>query len=146
MKFMPLFFGFIGYTFPAALVLYWTTSNFFQVGQQTILLRAGHIGPDAVDKRMAERREKQANEPPKEKKGLIAGLLARAEAERQGREGNPPKGGSAKGGRRPSGGKGPSGGSGGSGKGGSGGSKGSKPGQRPRPKKPGEGGNDASRG
>ena len=45
LKIMPLFFGFIGYTFPTGLVLYWTTSNFFQIGQQTLLLRAGHIGP-----------------------------------------------------------------------------------------------------
>ena len=53
---MPLFFGFIGFTFPAGLVLYWTTSNLFQIGQQTLLLRAGHIGPDALEKRMAEQK------------------------------------------------------------------------------------------
>ena len=41
LKFMPMFFGFIGYTFPAGLVLYWTTSNVFQIGQQSLLLARG---------------------------------------------------------------------------------------------------------
>ena len=87
MKVMPLFFGFIGFTFPAGLVLYWTTSNLFQIGQQTLLLRAGHIGPDALEKRMAEQKERQASrgdEPAK--KGIIGSMLARAEDERKRRE------------------------------------------------------------
>ena len=62
MKIMPLMFGFIGFTFPAGLVLYWTVSNLFQIGQQTMLLRAGHIGPDALERRMAEQRAKKADE------------------------------------------------------------------------------------
>ena len=45
MKFMPLMFGIFGFIFPAGLVLYWTMSNLFQIGQQAALLRAGHIGP-----------------------------------------------------------------------------------------------------
>lgn len=34
---MPLFIGFIAWNFPAGLVLYWTTSNIFRVGQQFAL-------------------------------------------------------------------------------------------------------------
>src|SRR6187200_1582242 len=44
LKFMPLMFGIFGFTFPAGLVVYWTTSNLWQIGQQAALLRAGHIG------------------------------------------------------------------------------------------------------
>jgi YidC/Oxa1 family membrane protein insertase len=105
LKIMPLFFGFIGFTFPAGLVLYWTTSNLFQIGQQTLLLRAGHIGPDAIEKRMAEQRAKQDEKGPPQKKGIMGSMLARAEEERKRREAADPskprgsaKGGSAKGG------------------------------------------------
>ncbi len=87
MKVMPLFFGFIGFTFPAGLVLYWTTSNLFQIGQQTLLLRAGHIGPDALEKRMAEQKERQASRgDAPAKKGFIGSMLERAEDERKRRD------------------------------------------------------------
>lgn len=36
---MPLIFGVWGFLFPAALVLYWTTTNLVQIGQQYFLLR-----------------------------------------------------------------------------------------------------------
>jgi YidC/Oxa1 family membrane protein insertase len=39
MKFMPLIFGFIFYTFPSGLVLYWLTSNLLQIGEQYIIRR-----------------------------------------------------------------------------------------------------------
>jgi len=39
MRIMPLFFGLIGWSFPAGLIVYWTTSNSWQVGQQYILLK-----------------------------------------------------------------------------------------------------------
>ncbi len=48
MRLMPLMFGVFGFTFPAGLVLYWTTSNVWQIGQQYFMLKAGHIGPAAV--------------------------------------------------------------------------------------------------
>jgi YidC/Oxa1 family membrane protein insertase len=35
---MPIFFGFIGFSFPAGLVLYWTTTNLVQVAQQHFML------------------------------------------------------------------------------------------------------------
>ncbi len=91
---MPLFFGFIGFSFPAGLVLYWTVSNLFMIGQQTLLLRAGHIGPDALEKRMAEQKAKlaaQADKPAK--KGFMASMMERADAgaeERAGARGRSP--------------------------------------------------------
>lgn len=38
MRIMPAFFGFIGFTFPAALVVYWTTTNVVQIIQQHFML------------------------------------------------------------------------------------------------------------
>ncbi len=38
-KIMPLFIGFISYNFPAGLVLYWTTSNLFRLGQQVLIFK-----------------------------------------------------------------------------------------------------------
>jgi YidC/Oxa1 family membrane protein insertase len=37
-KFMPLLFGFWGLIFPAGLVIYWTTTNLVQIGQQHFML------------------------------------------------------------------------------------------------------------
>jgi YidC/Oxa1 family membrane protein insertase len=65
LKFMPLMFGIFGFTFPSGLTLYWTVSNLWQIGQQYVLLKAGHIGPEAMERRMAEQRAKNANEPAK---------------------------------------------------------------------------------
>jgi YidC/Oxa1 family membrane protein insertase len=39
-RIMPLLFGVWGYLFPAGLVLYWTTSNLWQIGQQHFVLKA----------------------------------------------------------------------------------------------------------
>ena len=38
-KFMPLFIGFISWSFPAGLTLYWATSNIFRLGQQALIFR-----------------------------------------------------------------------------------------------------------
>lgn len=38
-RIMPLFIGFISWNFPAGLVLYWTTSNLFRLGQQVLIFR-----------------------------------------------------------------------------------------------------------
>ncbi len=92
LRIMPLFFGFIGFSFPAGLVLYWTTSNLFMIGQQTLLLRAGHIGPDALERRKAEQKAKlasQAENP--QKKGFMASMMERADEERKRREIGPAK-------------------------------------------------------
>jgi YidC/Oxa1 family membrane protein insertase len=91
LKYMPLMFAFFGLQFPAGLVLYWTTSNLFQIGQQAFLLRAGHIGPEALERRMAEQRARSdAGEPAK--KGFMARMMERAEQAQQ-----PPTGGGASG-------------------------------------------------
>jgi YidC/Oxa1 family membrane protein insertase len=80
MRFFPLVFAFLGLTFPSGLVLYWTLSNLFQVGQQTFLMRAGHIGPEALERRMAEQREKLANKSQKPPRpGFMARMAERAE-------------------------------------------------------------------
>jgi len=47
-RIMPLLFGIWGFLFPAGLVLYWTTTNLFQIGQQGVMLRRGMIGGAAA--------------------------------------------------------------------------------------------------
>lgn len=45
-RYMPLLFGVWGFIFPAGLVVYWTTTNLVQVGQQHFMLpRKGEIPP-----------------------------------------------------------------------------------------------------
>lgn len=96
LRIMPLFFGFIGFSFPSGLVLYWTVSNLFMIGQQTLLLRAGHIGPDALEKRMTEQKAKiAAHDGKPAKKGFMASMMERAEQERKQREQKPTEGGPA---------------------------------------------------
>ena len=91
LKLMPLMFGIFGFTFPAGLTLYWTTSNLWQIGQQYVLLRAGHIGPDAMERRIAENRAKSANNPEPAKLGFMARMQQRAEQSQQARSGGSPK-------------------------------------------------------
>ena len=57
---MPVLFGFFGFTFPAGLVLYWTTTNFIQIGIQHFLRRSnkGQLPP-----------AKPVESPPKPKSG-----------------------------------------------------------------------------
>jgi membrane protein insertase Oxa1/YidC/SpoIIIJ len=57
---MPVLFGFFGFTFPAGLVLYWTTTNFIQIGIQHFLRRSnkGQLPP-----------AKPVESPPKPKAG-----------------------------------------------------------------------------
>jgi YidC/Oxa1 family membrane protein insertase len=77
MRIMPLMFAVFGLQVVSGLVVYWTVSNVFQLGQQTFLLRAGHIGPEALERRIAEQRQRASSpEPPKE--GLMQRLQRRA--------------------------------------------------------------------
>jgi YidC/Oxa1 family membrane protein insertase len=133
-KVMPLMFGVFGFTFPAGLVLYWTVSNLFQIGQQALMLKLGHIGPQAMDRRLEAGKAKGAAATDKPRSGLMGRMMERAEQERKRRLGEPeplrkpPPRTSGKGtastGKRRTGGSGSSGsgksGKGGSGKGGSG--------------------------
>jgi YidC/Oxa1 family membrane protein insertase len=119
MRVMPLMFAFFGLSFPAGLVLYWTTSNIFQIGQQAALLRAGHIGPDALERRIEEQRARaasRAGEPQKET--FMQRLMSKAEEAQQQRETSsgkkpsagkkPPSGGNPKPAKKPPNPKGPS--------------------------------------
>lgn len=103
LKIMPLMFGIFGFTFPAGLTLYWTVSNMWQVGQQYALLKAGHIGPEALERRMAEQRARGADQPAR--RSLMARLQERAERARGEQQGTKP-GRSASPGRKPTGGTG----------------------------------------
>lgn len=71
-KIMPLMFGIFGVSFPAGLVVYWTTSNFWQIGQQYVMLRLGHIGPNA----------RPTAPKPRTRPGLLGGLMSRMDAQR----------------------------------------------------------------
>ena len=128
MKVMPLMFAFFGLSFPAGLVLYWTVSNGFQIAQQAMLLKAGHIGPDALEKRMAEQRAKMAANGGQPKQGFMTRWMEKAEVAAEQRD-QTKKGTQSGGARKPTGGakggtKGPSGK--GTGSKGSGGSKGNR--------------------
>jgi YidC/Oxa1 family membrane protein insertase len=81
MKVMPIMFGFFGFRFASGLLVYWITSNILQIGQQYGLLKLGHIGPDALERRAAQAPTKKPA-----KQGYLAGLMAKAEDERKKRE------------------------------------------------------------
>ena len=89
-KVMPVMFGIFGFQFPAGLVLYWTVSNLFQIGQQAVMLRLGHIGPEAMERRIASAKAKAANKPDKARSGFMGKLMDRADQERKRRQGDPP--------------------------------------------------------
>jgi YidC/Oxa1 family membrane protein insertase len=79
LKYMPLLYGVWGFAFPAGLIVYWTTANAIQIAQQTVMLRAGHIGPEALERRMAEQRAKMAeNEGKPQRKGIMAWMNEKA--------------------------------------------------------------------
>jgi membrane protein insertase Oxa1/YidC/SpoIIIJ len=90
-------YGVWGWAFPAGLIMYWTTANAIQISQQTLMLRAGHIGPEALERRMAEQREKMAQGTP-QKKGIMGWMNEKAESARQQQDVKkpPPKSGGAK--------------------------------------------------
>jgi YidC/Oxa1 family membrane protein insertase len=90
MKLMPIMFGVFGFAFPAGLVLYWCVSNFFQIGQQAYLLRAGHIGPEALERQMAENRRKNAANPGQpEKKSRMQRWMDQAQQAGSSKDGKP---------------------------------------------------------
>ena len=149
-KVMPIMFGVFGFAFPAGLILYWTVSNLFQIGQQAVMLRLGHIGPQAMDRRLTEAKSKAETRTDKPRTGIMGRMMERADQERKRRLGEPeplrkppPRtSGSGKGSRPPKGGSGRAGTAKGSGSGSSGKrSKGSSAGPRRsgpnRPKRPG---------
>jgi YidC/Oxa1 family membrane protein insertase len=89
-KVMPVMFGIFGFQFPAGLVLYWTVSNLFQIGQQAVMLRLGHIGPEAMDRRIADAKAKASSKPDKPRSGFMGKMMERADQERKRRQGDSP--------------------------------------------------------
>jgi YidC/Oxa1 family membrane protein insertase len=89
-KVMPVMFGIFGFQVPAGLVLYWTVSNLFQIGQQAVMLRLGHIGPAAMDRRIADAKAKASSKPDKPRSGFIGKMMERADQERKRRQGDDP--------------------------------------------------------
>jgi len=82
MKYMPLIYVVWGFAFPAGLILYWTTANGIQIAQQTVMLRAGHIGPEALERAKAEQRRRLEEGEPK-KKGFMAWMNEKAQSAQQ---------------------------------------------------------------
>ena len=124
---MPLLFGFWGFFFPAGLVLYWTTANLIQIGQQRLLLKAAHIDDTAALPAPAAQKKPA-------RKGLFASMMERAEQQRSGRDGGSfranqkgatgkPSGGKPSSGQKATGGSNPKGGARPNSKGRTGGSK-----------------------
>src|SRR3990172_2569450 len=100
LKVMPIMFGVFGVFFPAGLVVYWTTSNAWQIGQQYFMLKtrptADQMAADANSK------TKSNGGSPKGKRGLMASMMERGEQQRarreaqQGKSGNPKPGAAKK--------------------------------------------------
>lgn len=68
-KFMPLFIGFISWSFPAGLTLYWATSNIFRLGQQAMIFRIdGRPAAPPKDEPKEDSSDDQ-NEPPAKPQG-----------------------------------------------------------------------------
>ena len=59
-KFMPLFIGFISWSFPAGLTLYWATSNTFRLGQQAMIFRMDGRPPPP---QKAEAKDQESDNP-----------------------------------------------------------------------------------
>ena len=89
LKIMPIMFGVFGIFFPAGLVLYWTTSNGWQIGQQYFMLKS---------RPTAEQLAESAKSKPQkaEKKGFMSSMMERAEQQRELRAGGTPKPGTKK--------------------------------------------------
>ncbi len=96
LKVMPLMFGVFGFFFPAGLVLYWTTSNAWQIGQQYFMLRNRPTAESLAAK--ADGR--------KQRKGFMASMMERAQDERTRRDaGGGPTGSTAGNPKKPTTGK-----------------------------------------
>ena len=89
LKVMPILFGVFGIFFPAGLVLYWTTSNLWQIGQQHFMLKTR---PTEEDLAASARSKPQKTE----KKGFMASMMERAEQQRRSRDTTTGKPGSRK--------------------------------------------------
>ena len=62
---MPLFFGFISWTLPSGLVVYFLTGNIFRIGQQALIVKLEENQSDKSNKENEKNNEK--DEESKEK-------------------------------------------------------------------------------
>jgi YidC/Oxa1 family membrane protein insertase len=76
LRIMPLAFGVFGFFFPVGLVLYWTTSNAWQIGQQYFMLKTRPTA-ESLAARANGRRERR---------GFMASIMDRANQERTRRD------------------------------------------------------------
>lgn len=79
LKIMPIMFGVFGVFFPAGLVVYWTTSNAWQIGQQYFMLKTKPTEEALAAAADGKRR-------PEKKKGFMASMMERADEQRKRRE------------------------------------------------------------
>jgi YidC/Oxa1 family membrane protein insertase len=116
-RIMPLLFGIWGFLFPAGLVLYWTTTNLFQIGQQGVMLRRGMIGGSGPGKTTGDGQTKGQLPPSKSPKpggGGTSGSRRPGNPNRKpssGGSGSRPSGSGDQASGRQNGGQGPAGGS-----------------------------------
>lgn len=80
LRIMPIMFGVFGIFFPAGLVVYWTTSNAWQIGQQYYMLKT-----KPTEETLAAAATDGGKK--KEKKGFMASMAERAEQDRARRKG-----------------------------------------------------------
>ena len=124
LKVMPILFGVFGVFFPAGLVLYWTTSNGWQIGQQYFMLKSRPTAEQLAETAKSKPQKSQ-------RRGFMASMMDRAEQERERRGSRTAKPGTRKPGN-PKPGSNPKG---------SNPKRGSNPKPGTNPKKPGSGGN-----
>jgi len=68
-KIMPLFFGFISWTLPSGLVVYFLTGNIFRIGQQALIVKIEENQKDKSDKKdLTEENNKPDTSPIKDEK------------------------------------------------------------------------------
>ena len=71
-RIMPLFIGFISWNFPAGLVLYWTTSNLFRLGQQVLIFRIDGRPPTPGSAEAAKPEKPSSDEPSRPQQGAAS--------------------------------------------------------------------------
>ena len=90
LRIMPIMFGVFGIFFPSGLVVYWTTSNVWQIGQQYYMLRTR-----PTEEALAAAADGKKRRP--EKRGFLASMLERAEEDRKRRTGGATRSGPTRG-------------------------------------------------
>ena len=60
-KVMPLFFGFISWTLPTGLVVYFLTGNIFRIGQQALIVKLDDKETNKKEENKKENEEQQQN-------------------------------------------------------------------------------------